>query len=477
MPKEKLSSYLVKFTLVFSVYVIAGKIGLSFEAVSGFASLVWPPTGIAIAVMLLLGRRYWPAIALGAFVVNLTSGAPVGSALGIAAGNALEALAASWLLLRDPRFRYTLEDPRSVFSFVGLAAGLSTLISATVGTTSLLLGGIIAAEGYAATWTAWWVGDVFGALIVAPFLLVWLGRKPTFERLRGRVAEIVCMLTIFAGIAALMYGEGGAGIITPTAASYIMMIPLVWAGVRFGMRGGTAAIMLFSFISVYATALGRGPFVANELNEGLAALHLFVGTSAIMALFLGSAHDERIRADDERLTLLREVGEQARYLKAIVDVAPIGIKLLDKESNFLQINAAGLRMVGAGSERELITRTMLSMTVPDDRPAFTALLKKVFDGGSGGLRHSIVGLNGTRRVVDVKMVPFRDASGKVTAALGMFDEKTREVEQERLLKQGQEEMAQINRTIVGRELKMIEMKRDLKKLKGGGDSEDEKSGA
>ena len=177
MPKEKLSSYLVKFTLVFSVYVIAGKIGLSFEAVSGFASLVWPPTGIAIAVMLLLGRRYWPAIALGAFVVNLTSGAPVGSALGIAAGNALEALAASWLLLRDPRFRYTLEDPRSVFSFVGLAAGLSTLISATVGTMSLLLGGIIAAEGYAATWTAWWVGDVFGALIVAQ-----IGRASCRER-------------------------------------------------------------------------------------------------------------------------------------------------------------------------------------------------------------------------------------------------------------------------------------------------------
>src|SRR5690242_4126640 len=94
--KEKRSTFLLKLAGVFAAYFIAGKVGLSFEAVSGFASLVWPPTGIAIAVMLLYGRRYWPAVALGAFAVNLSSGAPLGSAVGMAIGNALEAVVASW---------------------------------------------------------------------------------------------------------------------------------------------------------------------------------------------------------------------------------------------------------------------------------------------------------------------------------------------------------------------------------------------
>lgn len=474
-PKEKRTTFLLKLAAVFAAYFVAGKIGLSFEAVSGFASLVWPPTGIAIAVMLLYGRRYWPAVALGAFAVNLSSGAPIGSAVGMAMGNALEAVAASWLLLRDGRFRHTLVDSHSVFSFIGLAAGLSTLISATVGTTSLWLGGVVSAQAYAATWTAWWVGDAFGALIVAPFLLVWLGRASFFEKLRGRGAEIASMIAVFAGVAALMYGDVDAGVITTMAATHIMMIPLVWAGVRFGMRGATAAILAFSFISVYATSLGAGPFAAAELNEGIASLHLFIGTSAIMALFLGSAHDERIRADTERASLMREVGEQAEYTRSIIELAPVGIKLLDAESNLLQINPAGLRMVEADSERQLAARPMLAMTDPDDRPAFAALLKKVFEGGSGGLRHAITGLGGTRRTLDVKMVPFRDAAGKILAALSMFDDKTKEVEQERQLLAGHAELEHLNKTMIGRELKMIEMKKDLKRLqddKGSGNEKD-----
>ena len=467
-PREKSVVRLLKLAVVFAAYFVMGRIGLSFEAVSGFATLVWPPSGIAIAVVLLYGRSYWPAIAAGAFAVNFSVGAPVQVALGIALGNTLEAVLASWLLAADGRFRHTLEDPRSVFSFVGLAAGLSTLVSATIGATSLWLGDVAPAQSYAAVWTAWWVGDVFGALIVAPFLLIWLGRKVSLARFSARSTEVLVMVALFTAVAALMYDGVAIGVVTPQAASYIMMIPLVWAGVRFGMRGGATAILCFALVSVYATALGRGPFVAGDLNEGIASLHLFLGASAVITLFLGSAHDERIRADEDRRELRTDAQEHARYLKAIIDLAPVGIKLLDRTSRVLQINPAGLRMVGAESERDLQDRPILAMTEPDDRPAFDALLKKVFEGGSGGLRHAIRGLKGTRRVLDAKMVPFYE-HGKITAALAMFDDMTREVEQERLLKESYDELQHLNKTLVGRELKMIELKKDLKEVRGGKD--------
>ncbi|HJV32882.1 MAG TPA: MASE1 domain-containing protein [Patescibacteria group bacterium] len=464
--KEKTSVYLLKLAAVFMAYLVMGRIGLSFEAVNGFASLVWPPTGIAIAVTVLYGRRFWPAIAAAAFAVNFSVGAPVQVALGIALGNTLEALLASWLLLADGRFRHTLENPRSVVSFIGLAAGLSTLVSATIGTTSLWLGDVVHAQSYAATWRAWWIGDVFGALIVAPFLMIWLGRKVSLDRFAARSKEVLVMIAIFAVVAAFMYDSIDVSLITPQAASYIMMIPLVWAGVRFGMRGGTTAIFAFALISVYATALGRGPFAAVDLNDGIASLHLFLGASAVIALFLGSAHDERIRADEDRRELRNDAREHARYLKAIIDLAPVGIKLLDPSSRVLRINPAGLRLMGAESERDLQDRPILEMTEPDDRPAFGALLKRVFEGGSGGLRQAIKGLKGARHVFDVKMVPFSE-DGKITAALAMFDDRTREVEQERLLKENYDEMEHLNKTLVGRELKMIELKKDLKEVRSG----------
>src|SRR6185503_16689059 len=114
---------------------------LALDAVSGFATLVWPPTGIALAALLLFGYRLWPGVALGAFVANLWVGAPIGVATGIAVGNTLEALIGT-LVLRRFDFKPALASVRDVIALISAAACLSTLVSATVGSTSLLLGGV-----------------------------------------------------------------------------------------------------------------------------------------------------------------------------------------------------------------------------------------------------------------------------------------------------------------------------------------------
>src|SRR3990167_11468358 len=86
--------------ILFAVYFISAYIGLSLDAVSGFATLVWPPTGISLAVLLLFGRRLWPGIFWAAILVNLLFGAPLPAALGMGIGNTLEALVALYLLRR-----------------------------------------------------------------------------------------------------------------------------------------------------------------------------------------------------------------------------------------------------------------------------------------------------------------------------------------------------------------------------------------
>jgi integral membrane sensor domain MASE1 len=173
--KEGRLDYGVKLLVIFAAYFINAQIGLSIDAVSGFATLVWPPAGIALASLLIWGRHYWPAIALGALTANLLNGAPLPVGLGISVGNTLEALLGAYLLTRFVGFNRSLERVIDVLGLVLLAGLASTSVAATIGTTSLYLGDIVTSETYNSTWVAWWVGDILGVLIVAPLILVWKG--------------------------------------------------------------------------------------------------------------------------------------------------------------------------------------------------------------------------------------------------------------------------------------------------------------
>src|SRR3954470_6365257 len=149
---------------VTGTYILAARIGLSLDAAAGFATHVWPPTGIALAALLLLGVRFWPAVFVGAVIANLLTGAPVFGALGIACGNTGEALVAAVLLGRVSRFSVTLETVRSVLALFLFGALLSTLVSATIGASSLYLGHIITTTQFGNVWRMWWIGDVVADL-------------------------------------------------------------------------------------------------------------------------------------------------------------------------------------------------------------------------------------------------------------------------------------------------------------------------
>jgi len=133
-------AFLAGLLAIATVYFASAKLGLQMALVAEQVSPVWPPTGIALAALLLLGRRYWPGIAIGAFLANATANEPPGVAVGIAAGNTLEAVVAVVLLRRSIGAVISFGRLRDVLAFVTLAAFGSTTISATIGVTSLCLG-------------------------------------------------------------------------------------------------------------------------------------------------------------------------------------------------------------------------------------------------------------------------------------------------------------------------------------------------
>src|SRR5213593_2402081 len=165
--------YPAKIGAVAAVYFGAAKLGLLAAVAQKVVSSAWPPSGVALAVLLLFGLRYWPGIALGAFLLNWTAGVPLEGAAGIAVGNTLEAVTAAWLLHRVAGFRPALERLRDVLVFVTLAALASTTLSATLGVTSLWASGVVDRSAVGALWLVWWSGDALGDLLVAPLLLTW----------------------------------------------------------------------------------------------------------------------------------------------------------------------------------------------------------------------------------------------------------------------------------------------------------------
>ena len=159
--QSRSSSRLLLISIVTLIYFVVGKFGLMLASLHASASPVWPCAGIALAAILFLGYRVWPAIFVGAFLVNVTAAGNIPTSFAIATGNTLESLAGAWLVNRFAGGPNAFDRPQGVFRFA-LAAAISTLISPAFGLTSLALAGFANWANYGAVWLTWWLGDVTG---------------------------------------------------------------------------------------------------------------------------------------------------------------------------------------------------------------------------------------------------------------------------------------------------------------------------
>jgi signal transduction histidine kinase len=298
------------------VYALSARLGFAFDPVSGFATVIWPPTGIALAALLLLGNRVAPGVFLGALVANLLAGAPVAVAIGIAIGNTGEALVGATLLRRIPNFSITLERVTSVVGLIVLAAVASTLVSATVGVLSLYAGGIVQSAHVRDTWRTWWIGDMVGALLIAPIILVWSAAANARREVHR--LETAALVAVLVGVSALTFFSELPHVptlATPFHQVDLLVAALLWAAIRFGQRGATTAVLCVSVAAVVATALRYGPFALPELHQGLFLLQTFMAIVAATCLLFGATIAERRIAiqDAQRAS---ETAEAANSVKS-----------------------------------------------------------------------------------------------------------------------------------------------------------------
>lgn len=296
-------------------YGVTGAIGLLLAIPPGYATAVWPPSGIALAGLLRFGPQLWPGVWLGSFAVNVwvalhATDAGLGLtallvAASIAAGSTLQALLGAYFLRRWVGVDRIFEYGPAVFAFAAVMA-ICCLIASTWGVTTLQFAGLLGSGAYFQSWQTWWLGDVIGVLVFAPVLLNWRQFLPAGSR-RWQKLEIVGALTLLVALTAfIFFGQPAL-----TGAAYpLTFVPLpflVWIACSTSPGVVALATGLVAAIAIVATSQGIGPFAFGNTHESLLLLQGFTGLTTLTGLALSAAVTGHRAAEDSLRTLSSEL--------------------------------------------------------------------------------------------------------------------------------------------------------------------------
>ena len=311
-----LARELFRLAVVAAAYWLAARLSLNLALVHGQVTPVWPPTGIALVAFLLVGRGAWPAVALAAFAVNLPIGpSPVGAAV-IAAGNTLAPLVAVELLHRVD-FHRELDRLRDAIALIVIGALGSMAISATIGSSVLVLAGSVPRANFLSTWAVWWTGDAMGVLLVAPLLLSVLVKAPTMPfrasgeeepiRIRWRRGLEWAGLLAGTGIVTYVVFQNRLGL------QYLVLPVIMVSAWRFRLRGAAPAALIASGVAIWSAIEATGPFSGETLFEKMVTLQIFNVSVALTSFLLAAFVEMRERQQEmSRLYASAQLGNETK---------------------------------------------------------------------------------------------------------------------------------------------------------------------
>jgi len=343
------------------VYFFAGKLGLSLASINPSATAVWPPAGIALAAFLILGDYVWIAILLGAFLVNITTSGSALPSLAIAIGNTLEAWIGAYLVNRYANGSRAFFRAQDILKFTILAGLVGTLVSATVGVTSLVWGGLALKSDFLAVWSTWLLGDATGILIVTPLLILW-ARGSRLAWTPARIVEAVFILLLSILVTMAVFGNQSVISAQNYPLEFLIVPCIIWMAFRFSQRETATVTAVISAIAIMGTLQGIGPFARALSNESLLLLQGFMGTVAFIGLIFAALVSERheiesalresnlklrlgvdeLQQHNNKMTLLNEMGDLLQSCSTVEEAYPIigqfGERLFLEESGAIYMS-------------------------------------------------------------------------------------------------------------------------------------------
>jgi sigma-B regulation protein RsbU (phosphoserine phosphatase) len=427
---------------VFAAYLLAGEIGLAVPFTSGNVSPLWPPAGVALAAMLVLGYRVWPAVALGAFIVNFFSKIPHVAAAGIALGNTVGPLCGTWLLRQLPRFQPSLTRLRDVLGMSIFGALGGTAVSATIGASVLFLTGVNAWSGFASAWLMWWLGDAIGVLIVTPLVLTFTGLMSIRED--RRLFEFACLLLGAAG-SALMIFDPRLGLMRAGMFAFGVFPFVLWGAIRFETAGAAVVSFLISAIAVWGTARGLGPFIKGNALQNATLLQSFLGVTSVSGIILAAVIAERAQLIREQSA--HEALEQSeKSYRSMVETAYEGIWKVD--SNFITsfVNGRMAKLLGYTVE-EMLGKPLFDFLFESDIEQKRSDLQRRRRGVSEQLEDRFRKKDGSVLWARVATSPIIGEDGRFEGALAMISDMTEQKRTEAEERRSQETISLLSRAV------------------------------
>lgn len=409
--------------LIFLLYVIFGKLGLSLAFANPNATAIWPPTGIALAALLIFGFRVFPAIFLGAFFVNLMTSGGIATSLGIALGNTLEGVAGAYLVKRFAHGVHAFDSVVNIFKFTFLAAFLSTTISATIGVLTLLLGHLTTLQDIWFIWLTWWFGDMGGNIVIAPLLLVWATHPRIRITPRGALHFSLATLLLILVTEIVFLG------VIPY--SYLCIPLVVWIAFWFGRRGATVATFLVSTLAIIDTLFGMGPFAQEPtLNHSFLLLQTFLSVLSLTGLTF-AATLLAFRKSENVIT------SQTKRFRALIEKSFDAVVLIDTTSK-ISYASPSFETITGYTPKEIEGTIGFDLVHPEDRSKTMKVLATLVlkPGSTATVEYRTIRKDGKilwveavgtnllfDPAVNAIVVNFRDISDRKMAAEKLLEEK------------------------------------------------------
>jgi PAS domain S-box-containing protein len=430
--------------LLAAIYFAAGQLGLSLAFLHRSASAVWPPTGIALAACLLVGPSVWPAILLGAFLVNLAVNGGVVPSLLIACGNTLEMLAAGWMVRKFAGGARVFDRTGTLLIYVA-ATALAAAIAATVGLLALVIGHLATSASPQMIWLTWWTGDLSGALLVTPAIVAWARFQWAGRFDRWLEASMVVAGLLVSGY--FVFGPSSAGV-RGYPLMFVVLPIQFWAALRFGIRGSTLAMLVTSVIAITGTLEGHGPFARSSVNESLLLLQGYLGVTIVVMLALAAEVATRHQVEQEirhlNVDLARVIDRRTEELQRLhgrlveaQEVAHVGSWEWDVVQNSIWWSDEMYRVYGLSPGSPITYEQYVERVHPDDRAMVQEIVSRSAQTGEPfTFEHRNIKPDGTERVLHARGRVVLDGNGRAVRMHGVGHDITE-------LKRAEEERFQL----------------------------------
>ncbi len=365
------SKYILQVAILALIYFASAKMGLSLAFGVKQVTLVWPPTGIAIAALIIFDRKIWPGILIGAFLANITTHETVAIASQIAIGNTLEVLTA-WYLLNRFKFDKEFQHIDDIVKFIIWGAIVPTMVSATIGTLALGFGGTIGWQIFRQTWLTWWLGDAVGAIIFAPLVLSLKDIK-IFPFSFKKLLELLALIVSTTFVSVLIFTSYISEVFSMYPTKYLVFPFMIWAALRFGVPGATWISLLISGVSILGFITGGGPFVGLGNPElGLLLLQLLMAVFTVTSIILAAAIEEKKRTEGK-------VEASEKKFRSLIEYSYEAIILVNPTGTILYASPSTKRILGYSPE-SLVGSDGFKLIYPEDKPILVkSLAKLLFD--------------------------------------------------------------------------------------------------